>query len=94
MGTCTRHPEKEARCQCLKHNVWLCDDCLRCRDPELYCKNRSACLIWFIEKRRKRLRRAEQAAAALQAPPPPGGDATDGTAGCKTDSRDCAFGNE
>jgi uncharacterized 2Fe-2S/4Fe-4S cluster protein (DUF4445 family) len=48
----------------LKHNVWLCEECLSCRDPELYCKHRSACPIWFIEKRRKRIQREEQAAAA------------------------------
>jgi uncharacterized 2Fe-2S/4Fe-4S cluster protein (DUF4445 family) len=43
----------------------MCEECLGCRDPELYCKNRSACPIWFIEKRRKRLQKEEQAAAAL-----------------------------
>jgi hypothetical protein len=64
MGKCTCHPEKETRFQCLKHDVWLCDECLSCRDPQLYCKNRSACPIWFIEKRRKRLRRERQSAAA------------------------------
>jgi len=43
----------------------MCEECLGCRDPELYCKNRSACPIWFIEKRRKRLQKEEQAAAVL-----------------------------
>jgi uncharacterized 2Fe-2S/4Fe-4S cluster protein (DUF4445 family) len=66
MGKCTCHPEKETRFQCLKHNAWLCDECLSCRDPELFCKHRSACPIWFIEKRRKRLKREEQAAAAAE----------------------------
>ena len=42
----------------------MCEECLGCRDPELYCKNRSACLIWFIEKRRKRIQKEKQAAAA------------------------------
>jgi len=66
MGKCTRHPEKDTRFQCLKHGVWLCDECLSCRDPELYCKHRSACPIWFIEKRRRRQEKEEQAAAAVQ----------------------------
>ncbi len=66
MGECSRHPERETRFQCLKHGVWMCDECLSCRDPEIYCKNRSACPIWFIEKRRKRLEREEQAAAAVR----------------------------
>jgi uncharacterized 2Fe-2S/4Fe-4S cluster protein (DUF4445 family) len=65
MGKCARHPERETRFQCLKHGTWMCEECLGCRDPELYCKNRSACPIWFIEKRRKRLQKEEQAAAAL-----------------------------
>ena len=64
MGTCTRHPEKETRFQCLKHGTWMCEECLSCRDPQIYCKNRSACPIWFIEKRRKRIQKEEQAAAA------------------------------
>jgi hypothetical protein len=81
MGKCARHPEKETRFQCLKHNVWLCDECLRCRDPELYCKNRSACPIWFIEKRRKRLQKKEQAAAALRVPVEPDAEAVDVPAG-------------
>ena len=66
MGKCTCHPEKDTRFQCLKHGVWLCDECLSCRDPELYCKHRSACPIWFIEKRRRRQEKEEQAAAAVQ----------------------------
>ena len=65
MGKCTCHPEKETRFQCLKHGTWLCDECLSCRDPELYCKHRSACPIWFIEKRQRRLQK-EQAATAAQ----------------------------
>jgi uncharacterized 2Fe-2S/4Fe-4S cluster protein (DUF4445 family) len=65
MGKCARHPERETRFQCLKHGTWMCDECLGCRDPELYCKNRSACPIWFIEKRRKRFQKEEQAAGAL-----------------------------
>ena len=66
MGKCTCHPEIETRFQCLKHGVWLCDECFRCRDPELYCKHRSACPIWFIEKRQRRLQKEQAAAAAQQ----------------------------
>lgn len=54
MEKCARHPERETRFQCLKHGTWMCEECLGCRDPELYCKNRSACPIWYIEKRKKR----------------------------------------
>ncbi|MFZ0131919.1 MAG: hypothetical protein WAK95_05205 [Desulfobacterales bacterium] len=50
MGKCACHPEKETSFMCLKHEVYLCDECLACRDPKIYCKHRSACLIWFMQK--------------------------------------------
>lgn len=50
MGKCACHPEKETSFMCQKHEVYLCDECLECRDPKIYCKHRSACLIWFMRK--------------------------------------------
>ena len=35
----------------MKHDIYLCEDCLECRDPELYCKFRSACPIHFMSKK-------------------------------------------
>jgi len=52
MGTCINHPERETRYLCMKHNVYLCDECLQCRDPELYCKFRESCAIWFMTKKK------------------------------------------
>ncbi len=66
MGACTRHPDRETRFQCLKHGIWMCEECLACRDPELYCKHRSACPIWFMAKRRRRQEQEEQAASAAR----------------------------
>lgn len=54
MGKCINHPERETRFLCMKHNIYLCEECLKCRDPELYCKFRSSCPIWFMDKRQKR----------------------------------------
>ena len=51
MGYCINHPDRETSYMCMKHNVVLCDDCLKCPDPELYCKFRSSCPIWFLQKR-------------------------------------------
>ncbi len=51
MGKCTNHPEKETGLLCMKHNVYMCDECATCRDPEIFCKFRTSCPIWFIEKR-------------------------------------------
>jgi len=52
MGTCINHPERETSYLCMKHNIYLCDECLQCRDPELYCKFREACPIWFMTKKK------------------------------------------
>ncbi len=53
MDTCIRHPERETYYKCQKHNIALCEECLECRDPEIYCKFRTACPIWFVTKRHK-----------------------------------------
>ncbi|MBW2369252.1 MAG: hypothetical protein JRH15_15375 [Deltaproteobacteria bacterium] len=53
MGKCSCHPDIETNFICLKHNVYLCEGCLTCRDPEIYCKHRSSCPIWFIDKHQK-----------------------------------------
>ena len=50
MGNCTNHPEAETPFQCQKHGVFLCRSCLKCRDPQLYCKFRPSCAIAFMEK--------------------------------------------
>lgn len=64
MGTCINHPERETAYICMKHQIYLCEACLTCRDPELYCKFRPSCPIWFIhkEERRRKKRAAEEAA--------------------------------
>jgi len=51
MGKCLNHPDRETSYICMKHNVYLCEECLECRDPEIYCKFRSSCPIYFISKK-------------------------------------------
>ena len=63
MATCSNHPDRETRFLCSKHSVYLCEECRRCRDPKLYCKFRSACPIWFLDKERARQERDQQRAA-------------------------------
>ncbi len=48
MGSCINHPSRETNYICLKHNHYLCSDCLQCRDPQIYCKFRSSCVIFFL----------------------------------------------
>jgi len=54
MGNCLCHPEIETSYMCMKHGVYLCEECLKCRDPEIYCKFRSSCPIWYMQKRQEK----------------------------------------
>ena len=51
MGKCINHPDRETSSMCMKHQIFMCEECLSCRDPDIYCKYRSSCPIWFMEKR-------------------------------------------
>lgn len=55
MGRCINHPDRETSYHCLKYNIYLCDECLGCRDPKIYCKFRSSCIVWFMTKKNKKL---------------------------------------
>ncbi len=66
MGKCINHPDRETSYLCMKHDVYMCDECLRCRDPEIYCKFRSSCPIWFLHKQRKREERERKAQETIQ----------------------------
>jgi putative FmdB family regulatory protein len=43
--------EGQARYFCMKHDIHVSEESIRCRDPEIYCKFRSSCPIWFMDKR-------------------------------------------
>jgi hypothetical protein len=51
MGSCVNHPERQTSYLCMKHNIYLCDQCLTCRDPDIYCKFRPSCPIHFVSKK-------------------------------------------
>jgi uncharacterized 2Fe-2S/4Fe-4S cluster protein (DUF4445 family) len=68
MGTCINHPERETSYLCMKQNIYLCDECLQCRDPELYCKFRESCPIWFMTKKKAGLDADLTADAVKDAP--------------------------
>ena len=48
---CVNHPDRETSYECLKHKIFMCQDCIDCRDPEIYCKFRESCTIWFLTKK-------------------------------------------
>ncbi len=51
MGKCINHPDRETAYICLKHNIYLCEECLKCQDVDLYCKFRPSCPIYFIAEK-------------------------------------------
>jgi len=51
LNPCINHPDKETSYVCMKHEIYMCENCLKCRDPEIYCKFRSACPIHFLTRR-------------------------------------------
>jgi len=51
MGFCKNHPESESNYYCSKHQIYLCEECLSCRDPEIFCRYRTSCTIWFLTKK-------------------------------------------
>lgn len=55
MGTCTNHPDRETNFLCTKHNIYMCEECMACRDPDIYCKFRSSCPVWFMTRKTKGL---------------------------------------
>jgi hypothetical protein len=48
MGKCRNHPDRDTRIRCMKNEVDLCGECAVCQSPELYCKFRTSCPIWFV----------------------------------------------
>lgn len=55
MEPCINHPDRKTSYCCTKHNIYMCEECLHCRDPEIYCKFRTACAIHFLTRRKGNL---------------------------------------
>jgi uncharacterized 2Fe-2S/4Fe-4S cluster protein (DUF4445 family) len=66
MGKCRNHPDRATSYLCSKHNVYMCEECLKCNDPEIYCKFRSACPIWFMERRKTRWEKEKRAEESIK----------------------------
>ena len=50
MGKCINHSDKETSYLCMKHGVYMCEECVRCRDPKIYCKFRPSCVVSLLQK--------------------------------------------
>jgi hypothetical protein len=44
------------RYECMKHRIYMDEANAECRDPDLYCKFRPSCMIYFMEKEKGRER--------------------------------------
>jgi hypothetical protein len=51
MNNCETHPDRQTSYLCMKHQISMCEECLKCKDPELYCKYRSSCAIYFLTQK-------------------------------------------
>jgi hypothetical protein len=50
---CRFHPERDALLWCEKYEYGYCGPCLEqsiCTDPDLYCKSRDRCRIWYASR--------------------------------------------
>jgi hypothetical protein len=54
MACCETFQDGMQHYNCEKHHIQMCDTCLKCKDPDLYCKFRPSCMIYFLEKERKK----------------------------------------
>jgi len=52
MEKCHNHPDRQTSYACSKYSTYMCEECFKCSDPEIYCKFRTACSIWFVDKRK------------------------------------------
>ncbi|MFH1539900.1 MAG: hypothetical protein ABIH66_13185 [bacterium] len=50
MGRCVNHPKRESDFHCAKNDEYLCKECMKCADPDIYCKFRPSCNIWYMLK--------------------------------------------
>ncbi len=57
MGKCARHRGRETDTICMKDKVYMCEECLKCRHPDDYCKFRTACAIWYAEEEKSDIKK-------------------------------------
>ena len=53
MSCCDLYESGKMQYQCQKYQATMCEACLQCKDPDLYCKFRPSCMIHFLEKERR-----------------------------------------
>jgi len=51
VDSCSHSPGCATIHTCQKYGIAMCEACLQCRDPKIYCKFRSSCTIHFLTRR-------------------------------------------
>jgi hypothetical protein len=69
MSCCPNDADSGTRYDCQKHQIQMEAAGARCKDPELYCKFRPACLIHFLERERARQGQKENSTSATPMSP-------------------------
>ncbi len=73
---CYKHPEIPGKYYCSKYSRYMCEECLACQDPTIYCKFRKMCMIWEIarfgtpEQQEKAYARKKEEVKAAEKPVP------------------------
>jgi len=61
---CRNHPDRPAVARCQKYNYGFCHQCLedepQCPDPDIYCKFRPQCIVYFELKENRRNHRQQE----------------------------------
>ena len=52
-NNCTRHIDKEGIYFCAKYTAYYCEECIYCKDPKIFCKFRTSCIINEFQKHGK-----------------------------------------
>jgi hypothetical protein len=47
---CEYHPDEEGVFFCEKDDMYMCEQCACCHNPNIYCKFRTACVIDLLTK--------------------------------------------
>ena len=64
---CRNHPDRPSVAYCQKYGYGYCSECLEndphCSDPDIYCKFRPQCVVYFNYKEAKRANGAMEKSA-------------------------------
>jgi len=51
MEKCHNHPDRQTCYVCSKYSTFMCEECFKCSDPEIYCKFLTSCPNQVLTKK-------------------------------------------